>query len=76
MGISRLEVAGSAACVSGSKTVAGGAGSSVDFAMATGTARKSGNVSFADDDADMITRGDRGRIVNFARSAVERLDYS
>lgn len=76
MGISRFEAAGSAACESENKKVAEGAESSVDFAMATRTARRNESVSFADDDEDMIERDDRGRTVSFARSAAERLDYS
>lgn len=71
-----FEVAGFAACESGNKAVAGGAESSVDFATATGTARRSESVSLVDDGADMTTRDDRGRTVSFARSAAERLDYS
>lgn len=67
---------GSAAYESGNRTAAEGAGSSVDFAAATGTGQRSESVSFVGGGADMIARGDRGRTVSFARSAAERLDYS
>lgn len=70
--IGRSEVVGFAAYVSTCTAIAGGAGSSVDFAMTTETAQGSESVNFVDD-ADMTACDDRERIANWL--AVERLGY-
>lgn len=70
--IGRSEVVGFAAYESTCTAVAGGAGSSVDFARTTETARGSESVNFVDD-ADTTACDGRERIANW--SAAGRLDY-
>lgn len=69
--IGKSEAAGFAAYESMYTVIAGGEGSSVDFAMTTETARGSESVDFVDD-VDTIAYDDRGR---FASSPAGRLDY-
>lgn len=70
--IGRFEVVGFAAYVSTCTAIAGGAESSVDFAMMTEIAQESESVNFVDD-ADTTACDDRERIANW--SAVGRLNY-
>lgn len=70
-GIERSEAARFAAYELTCTAIAGGEGSSVDFAMTTETAQRSASVNFVGD-VDTITCDDKERI---ASSPTGRLDY-